>query len=399
MKALIIGPGRIGCGFAGQLLRASGYDVVFVSRNRVMTDYLNRTHRYLVRLTSSGKSEEVLVDGVRAISNTKRKQLTKEISKANLIITAVGASNLPDVASMIADGLRERDTPLNIIAFENLMNAGSYLRNLVAGHLPHDFPLTSYGFSGALISRIVTQRLGDAAGKDLLTFIGDQSATFIVDRSSLCKPLPVIKGMIATHDYNAWILRKLYIFSAGHATCAYLGYLKGYHYIHTAIRDPEIRTHVLAAMTEGQRGLAASYGPEVAGSERDLLTILERFENATLTDPIIRVGQDPQRKLAPEDRLIGAARLAQNAGIKPETLTLAAAAALCFYNHDDLSAVTLQHKIEKTGLESVLKHVCGLNPKRGLGCIVTRSCRKLRKGWQKNNVLLALNQEFWAWRL
>jgi mannitol-1-phosphate 5-dehydrogenase len=398
VKALIIGPGRIGCGFAGQLLRASGYDVVFVSRNRVMTDYLNRTHRYLVRLISDGKNEEVLVDGVRAVCNTKRKQVIKEISKANLIITAVGASNLPEVAPVIADGLRQRDTPLNIIAFENLMNAGSCLRNLVAGHLPHDFPLTSHGFSGALISRVVTRRLGDPARKDLLAFIGDQSATFTVDGSNLCKPLPVIKGMIATSDYNTWILHKLYIFSAGHATCAYLGHLKGYHYIHTAIRDPEIRTHVLAAMAEGQRGLAASYGPEIAGNEKDLLTILERFENATLNDPIIRVGRDPRRKLAPEDRLIGAARLAQNAGIKPETLTLAAAAALCFYNHDDLSAVNLQREIEKTGLESVLKHICGLNPKRGLGCVVARTSRKLRKGWQKNNVLLALNREFWAWR-
>jgi mannitol-1-phosphate 5-dehydrogenase len=396
---MIFGPGRIGCGFAGQLLRASGYDLVFVSRNRIMADYLNRTHRYLVRLTSNGKTEEVLVDSVQAVYTTNRKQVTKEISKANLIITAVGASNLPDVAPMIADGVRQHETSVNIIAFENLMNAGSYLRNLVAGYLPHDFPLTSHGFSGALISRIVTRRLGDPARKeDLLTFIGDRSATFIVDRSNLCKPLPIIKGMVASRDYNTWILRKLYIFNAGHATCAYLGYLKGYHYIHTAIRDPEIRTHVLAAMTEGQRGLAASYGPDIAGCEKDLLTILDRFENATLNDPIIRVGRDPQRKLAPKDRLIGAARLAQNAGIKPETLTLAAAAALCFYDQDDLSAVNLQREIEKIGLESVLKDICGLNPRRGLGCIVARNCKKLRKGWQKNNVLLGLNREFWAWR-
>jgi mannitol-1-phosphate 5-dehydrogenase len=364
-----------------------------------MTDYLNRTHRYLVRLTSNGKSEEVLVDSVRAVSTTKRKQVINEISKTNLIITAVGASNLPDVASIIADGLRQRDTPLNIIAFENLINAGSYLRNLVAGHLPHDFLLASHGFSGALISRIVTRRLGGPTRKeDLLTFIGDESATLIVDRSNLCKPLPVIKGMVATRDYNTWILCKLYIFNAGHATCAYLGYLKGYHYIHTAIRDPEIRTRVLAAMTEGQRGLAARYGPEIAGCEKDLLFILDRFENATLNDPIIRVARDPQRKLAPKDRLIGAACLAQKAGIKPETLTLAAAAALCFYNQDDLSAVNLQREIEKTGLESVLKHICGLNPNRGLGCVVARTCRKLRKRWHKNNVLLGLNRGFWAWR-
>jgi len=29
MKAVVIGPGRVGCGFAGQLLHASGYEVCF----------------------------------------------------------------------------------------------------------------------------------------------------------------------------------------------------------------------------------------------------------------------------------------------------------------------------------------------------------------------------------
>ncbi|MFQ5911666.1 MAG: hypothetical protein ACE5JS_00605 [Nitrospinota bacterium] len=56
--------------------------------------------------------------------------------------------------------------------------------------------------------------------------------------------------MIVAGDYAAWIRRKLYTFSAGHATCAYLGYLKVYHYSHTAIRDPEIQTALLTAMTE-----------------------------------------------------------------------------------------------------------------------------------------------------
>ena len=32
--------------------------------------------------------------------------------------------------------------------------------------------------------------------------------------------------MIAVDNYGAWILRKLYVFSAGHATTAYLGALK-----------------------------------------------------------------------------------------------------------------------------------------------------------------------------
>ena len=52
MKAAIIGSGRIGCGFAGQLLRAAGYDLVFLARNGKMVAHLNRLGCYRVRLAN-----------------------------------------------------------------------------------------------------------------------------------------------------------------------------------------------------------------------------------------------------------------------------------------------------------------------------------------------------------
>ncbi|MFQ5859898.1 MAG: hypothetical protein ACE5LU_30245, partial [Anaerolineae bacterium] len=217
------------------------------------------------------------------------------------------------------------------------------------------------------------------------------------DGPSLRRPLPAIEGMIVANDYSAWIRRKLYIFSAGHATAAYLGYLKGYHYIHTAIRDPEIRAAVLAAMAEGQRGLAARYGPEVAGDERDLLDIVARFENAALNDPIVRVGRDPRRKLGAQDRLVGAARLAEKAGIRPVKLALAAAAAFCFYNPADPSAIDLHRRIETAGLGPVLQQISGLDPRWGLGRLVADVWLRLTDGWQIGNQLLSLDQLLWAW--
>src|SRR5947209_14339604 len=133
-------------------------------------------------------------------------------------------------------------------------------------------------------------------------------------------------------DYMPWVLHKLYTFSAGHATAAYLGWLKGYHYIHTAIHDPEIRKAVFKAMGEGQRGLAAKFGQEFASSRADLEAIVARFENASLNDPIVRVARDPHRKLAADERLVGAGRLAEAAGAFPQQLALVTAAALCFSN-------------------------------------------------------------------
>ncbi|MFQ5612134.1 MAG: hypothetical protein ACE5H9_08370 [Anaerolineae bacterium] len=398
MKAVVFGSGRIGCGFAGQLLHASGYQVVFVGRNPAVVDHLNRVRRYRVWLVGGPEMEEIVVDGVRAVSTAEPDLVAAEMSEAELIVTAVGVGNLPDIAPLIAAGLRRRREPTNVLAFENLVNAGLYLRGLVAGHLPAGGSPAAHGVSGSLISRAVTHQLGDPAGDEPLIFVGDRLAHFVVDGASLCQPLPAVEGMIVAEDYSAWVQRKLYIFSAGHAAVAYLGYLKGYHYIHTAIRDPEIRVAALAAMAEGQRGLAARYGPEVAGDESDLMQIVARFENAALNDPITRVGRDPKRKLGADDRLLGAARLAEEAGIRPEKLVLVAAAALCFCNPADPSATDLQREIETAGPGPALRQVSGLDPGQGLGRLVTDGWRRLADGWRHGNLLLSLDQLLWTWR-
>jgi mannitol-1-phosphate 5-dehydrogenase len=202
---------------------------------------------------------------------------------------------------------------------------------------------------------------------------------------------------VATDDYEAWLHRKLYVYSAGHAATAYLGYLKGYHYIHSAIRDPEIRTAARAAMAEGQRGVAARYGSAVAGGEAELDAILARFENAALNDSVCRVGRDPRRKLAADDRLVGAARLAAAGGSSPERLLLAVAAALCFCDPVDALAAELHREIERRGLDLILATVCGLEPHRDLGRLVLDRWRALSRGWGEGNLLLHLEAPMWAW--
>jgi mannitol-1-phosphate 5-dehydrogenase len=297
MKAVIIGAGRIGCGLAGQLLHASGYEITFVARNRDVVDNLNRNGGYQVALTSMSEGRYVTVSGVKAVLAEDTVRAVEAISQADVIVTAVCAQNLPAVAWLIAQGLERREKPTNVIAFENMEHVGPCLRRLVAGAMACGADADKHGFSGAVISRMVTQRLGDPADESPLTFVGEMVEDVIVDRRSLRSPIPQIQGIIPVDNYHPWVLRKLYTFSAGHATAAYLGWLKGYRYIHTAIRDPEIRKAVLSAMEEGLRGLAARFGENFANDAKQLQAIVERFENAALNDPIQRVARDPRRKL------------------------------------------------------------------------------------------------------
>lgn len=393
MKAVIIGAGRIGCGLAGQLLHASGYELTFVTRSADVAANLNRLGHYRVVMTTRDHREEVIVPVACALTADHAAMVAEAIAKADAIVTAVCAQNLPAVAPLIAAGLARKRGSANVMAFENLDNAGPCLRRLVRQSMLVPGDIAKHGFSGAVISRMVTQRLGNP-GDDLpFTFLGDAVEDFVVHSTALCRPLPKIQGMIAVENYYPWVLRKLYTFSAGHATAAYLGWLKGYHYIHTAIRDAEIRAVVLAAMAEGQRGLAARYGKEFAGTQTELENIVARFENASINDPVNRVARDPQRKLGAKERLVGAARLAEEAGIFPEQLALATAAALCFRNAESRTAPTQQPEVA-----TVLSQVCGLDTEDGFGKIVADSWEQLAPGASSSgNLLLSLARPMWSW--
>jgi mannitol-1-phosphate 5-dehydrogenase len=388
MNAVVFGPGRIGCGFVGQLLGAAGWSLTFVGRGAVVA-HLERVGRYRVHLTDGRAAQDVEVDGVHALATTDVEGVTEAIAAADLVAVSVGAGNLAAVAPLLAAGLARRTTPVNVIAFENCADPAGCLRAAVLRREP-GLAAAGHGFSGALVSRIVTRREGDPARDAPLAFIGDPAEEFVVHGPSLVAPLPALPGLRAVDDYGAWVTKKLYTFSAGHAAAAYLGALKGYQYVHAAIRDPEIRRAVLAAMEEGRRGLMRRYGAALAGTRAELERIVSRFENAALGDPVLRVGRDPLRKLRREDRLVGAALLAREAGVAPRRLALVAAAALCFDCAGGAGG-------RAGAADATLRTVAGLDPRRGLGLEVATAFTRLAAGRERDNVLLSLRQLVWSW--
>jgi mannitol-1-phosphate 5-dehydrogenase len=397
VKAVIVGTGRVGCGFVGPALQAAGHELVFVGRNPLVVENLGRVGRYRVRLIQARHVKEIVVDRVRSIHASNSEAVAREVAAADLVATAVGAENMSAAGALLAPGLSRRSRPVNVLAFENLVDAGPRLRALVAERLNEPGPSTArHGFAGALVYRVIARRLGDPLGEQPLTFVGDPPSAFKVEAQGLAAPLPAVPGMDLVNDYQAWIRSKLYIFGAGHATAGYLGYLKGYRYVHSAVRDPEIRAVTVGAMAEGQRGVAARYRAEAAGGPADLRAILARFENAALYDPVWRVGRDPCRKLRWDDRLVGAARLAEEAGETAGNLSLSIAAALYFQAAGDPSAVGLRATLRTLGVEATLENVCGLDQDEPLLQRASRAWTWLVQGDHPENFLLDLGGCAWA---
>ena len=99
-------------------------------------------------------------------------------------------------------------------------------------------------------------------------------------------------------------------------------------------------------------------------------------------DFIERNARDPIRKLGPEDRLVGSARLVQSYGIVPENLCTAIAAAIYYRSPGDPFAEELVRMRTEEGVDAMLTKVCKLDPDGELGRLIKQKIAQLKEwGW------------------
>jgi mannitol-1-phosphate 5-dehydrogenase len=318
------------------------------------------------------------------------------VSSADVVITAVLPSALAPAIRGLAPTLATRGKPLDVLCLDNVRQAGSRLRSLLinsAANRTQARRLAQHRCGGILAGRIVThRRLCARTGR--LIFIGDRVNDLVVDAHAPTAVAQLAQTTV-TNNLDAHVLQKLYTFSAAHAAAAYVGSLKGYCYVHAAVRDPEVRQIVHCVVEEGRRGVAALFGASMAGSEALGDQIVARLGNAHLEDHLDRVGRDPRRKLAASDRILGAARAAEVAGVFPQNLLTVAAAALCYWERATLP-LSLPAQIADAGIEPVLHSVCALESTDRLAQELIRAWRRLGDGWFPGNALLSLEQCLWA---
>jgi mannitol-1-phosphate 5-dehydrogenase len=146
------------------------------------------------------------------------------------------------------------------------------------------------------------------------------------------------------------------------------------------LEDADIYSIVERAFAEAKAGLYAAHGIPEAELDEHIRLLLPRLANRALPDTLIRLGRDPLRKLSPKDRLVGAARLAEKAGVSPEALSWGIAAGYLFDYAKDPLAVALQRRLADEGLDIVLADVSRIAKDEPLGRLVVDRYTRLKTG-------------------
>ncbi|MCL6474834.1 MAG: mannitol-1-phosphate 5-dehydrogenase [Firmicutes bacterium] len=364
--AVQFGAGNIGRGFTAQLFHESGYEVVFVEAVPSLVEEINRRKKYVIHIVDNG--EEVEITDIRAVHSEDVQQVAQEVARAGIACTAVGVHALHQVAPLLAYGIalrsqRPDSLPLNILICENQIDADQILYEKVLEHLPaelHEYVRSQIGFVLCVVSRMVPVMTPEEKRADPLTIKVEAYKRLPVNARAIKGEIPSIVGLEPVQNFAGYVERKLFVHNAAHATLGYLGWLKGYTYVYEAMKDEWIRSVLDEAMQAVSEVLVRKHGFTPEEMREHVQDLYRRFESVALGDTVARVARDPERKLRPDDRLVGAARLLWEHGVEPRALCIVIAAALLYDNPEDESAVALQKRIEQEGVSAELERLTGI---------------------------------------
>ena len=374
MKLVLFGAGKIGRSFIGQLFSRSGYEVVFIDKDRPLVDALNRAHAYNIYICDS-TPETIVVDRVRGVYADEIPAVVQEIASADVLAVSIGKAALPYIVPVLAEGLllREKQTQgraLDIILAENMRNADRFLYGALSATLPAGYPLDErVGLVETSIGKMVPLQTTTPDG-DILSVAAEAYNTLIVDKQAFKNPIPDVTGLSAKDHIKAWVDRKLFIHNFGHAAVAYTGYLHhpGYVSIWEALEETAVLNFAREAMLQSAAVLQHLY-PGVFTDvqlQEYIDDLLRRFANRSLGDTIFRVGCDLYRKLSPDDRIITPLVTAFRAGLPYDKIVQALSAALQFKATAPdgkmfPSDIDFHKELAEKNRKEVIQRVCGLS--------------------------------------
>ena len=375
-KLLLFGAGNIGRSFIGQLFSRGGYEVVFVDIDSNIVNALNSRRSYTVVVKGNNRENELIeVAGVRGVDGLDSRRVVTEIETASLMATAVGKTALDAVVPTIAAGIERRVSaghpPINIILAENVRGVAAWFRSRLQSLVSAEIDVGQrVGLVETSIGKMVPIMSAADREQDPLRVFAEAYNTLIVDAKGFLGGAPEIPGIKPVENIAAYVDRKLFVHNLGHATAAYIGYraFPDNVYLYQDLEMPDVYAATEHAMMQSSAAMAQEYPDEFSNADLALHVqdLLSRFQNKALKDTVYRIGRDLPRKLAREDRLIGAMLLAARHRLPFNAIADAAAAAFTFHAADEdgnpfAPDADLIRRFKREGVDAILDSVCGLD--------------------------------------
>ncbi|SEF19422.1 D-mannitol 1-phosphate 5-dehydrogenase [Streptococcus gallolyticus] len=363
-NAVHFGAGNIGRGFIGDILSKNNVAITFVDVNERVIDELNKRHSYEIEVAEEGQPH-IVVKNVSGVNNAENPdEVIKAIASADIITTAIGPNILPFIAELIAKGIEARkaagnNTPIDVLACENMIGGSQYLYQEVKKYLSADslaFAEQYVGFPNAAVDRIVPAQTHE----DPLFVVVEPFNEWVVETSRMRNPTFKLTGVHYEKDLEPFIERKLFSVNSGHATSAYTGAFYGAKTILEALKDDRVKAQVEAVLGEIRSLLIAKWNFDEQALIDYHKIIISRFENPFIVDDVNRVARTPIRKLGYDERFIRPIRELKERQLSYQNLLKTIAFVFNYNDSNDEQSVQLQELLATNPLPEVVADVTGL---------------------------------------
>lgn len=368
MKAVLCGIGKIGRGVIAKSVRNAGYSLTMLDVNRDLVEILRNAGEYSVRSLDDDTDYTEKVSGYR-VKLLDSREAEQAFCEADILFTSVGVNNLGPLMKTVAPYLLKRISmnrpPVDMIFCENYIGVGRCITGILKNGLgisPRLFE-GKVGFVGGSVGVVVPPP------QDPLYLVKGPYEDIHIEKNAMITDIR-IPHFIPTNQFELCIREKLYIYNMAHAMASYLGWRLGYEYVDEAFLAPEIVQDVRAAMDATARALAIEYQAGYREMHEKALDIERRICNKKIRDTVVRIAEDPVRKLSHDDRLAGAYMLTQKHGIPCESILKGIAAGFRFREPMDSAAEHIALFINAHGIWKAVQRFTGLKNKDWIDKIV-----------------------------
>lgn len=308
---VIIGSGRTGRGFLAPLVDAGGWTYEFVDTDQSLVSRL-ASGSTRVRYFGGERQEWSAPEGLAHLAGSPAAE--DLLAEADLVVTAVGARNVPTVAAWLVEWARGRDAAPPVVACENGIDVTRSFREL-------GYPAPAV--QAAVFCTTTLDPDGDEQG-----LVSEDVSTIPFDARQGLFDVP--STFEPRQDFDVLMERKLYTYNALTAVIGYPGALLGEEWLADASQLASVRMLIPLVRQEIDAALMREYGLSVEDQQAFSERALAKFRNAAIADPVDRNTRDVVRKLGPDERIVAPMVLAHKHGIEPVHLAAVLAIAIAW---------------------------------------------------------------------
>lgn len=308
-RCVIIGSGRTGRGFLAPLADAGGWKYEFVDTDEALVSRLASAPTR-VRYFGGERQEWNAPQGLAHLSGSPSAEAL--LAEADLVVTAVGARNVPAVAAWLVEWARGRDAAPPVVACENGIDVTQSFREL--------------GYPAPAVQAAVFCTTTLDPDGDELGLVSEDVSTIPFD--ALQGLFNVPSTFEPRQDFDVLMERKLYTYNALTAVIGYPGALLGQEWLADASQLASVQMLIPLVRKEIDAALMREYGLSVEDQHAFSERALVKFRNTAIADPVERNTRDVVRKLGSDERIVAPMVLAHKHGVEPVYLSAVLATAI-----------------------------------------------------------------------